>query len=181
MLRRKLIAVKAAEVLNGAGQKSLPINVFEVAQALNIQVTEDSAPNEDVSGFLFIERGVPIIGLNVSNSEKRKRFTLAHEIGHFVLHHKGKGAPHIDSEIQTSLRFRDSLSSQGTDSEEIEANIFAAELLMPEPLVRKELDKYGQLSFVSEDDDVVLNLAQKCDVSVTAMTVRLSNLGLLKI
>jgi Zn-dependent peptidase ImmA (M78 family) len=80
----------------------------------------------DISGFLLRrDDGSPVIGVNSHHPPVRQRFTVAHELGHYLL--GDEDSLHIDRE----LRLRSNLSSQGVDSDEIEANLFAAELLMP--------------------------------------------------
>ena len=67
-----------------------------------------------------------------------------------------------------SLR-RDRVSTTGTDMLEIEANAFAAELLMPEELLSAALDE----KFDLEDPPVLEKLANKFRVSLTALQHRL--------
>ncbi|MDR0584549.1 MAG: ImmA/IrrE family metallo-endopeptidase [Treponema sp.] len=58
---------------------------------------------------------------------------------------------------------------------EIAANKFAAELLMPEAMVRSELEKYDD--FIDANEDIVAVMAAKFNVSTTAMGFRIQNLG----
>src|SRR3954470_4270018 len=74
------------------------------------------------------KQGRYIIGINSSHPETRKRFTIAHEMGHLVLHQLDQ--VHVDKQFLVKLR--DDISSQAIDPHEIEANAFAAALLMPE-------------------------------------------------
>jgi Zn-dependent peptidase ImmA (M78 family) len=73
--------------------------------------------------------------------------------------------------------FRDDRSSAGTDQEEIQANAFAAELLMPKDLVMRAVTETG----LGPDDSVdvlVDSLAEQFGVSRQAMDYRLVNLGI---
>src|SRR6185437_11369540 len=81
------------------------------------------------------------IVVNQSHPQTRKRFTIAHELGHLLLH--GFTTPHADREF--IVRFRDARSSDGSVLEEIEANQFAAELLMPHDRLLERLR--GENSF----------------------------------
>lgn len=72
------------------------------------------------------------------------------------------------------LHWRNSNSSKGIDWEEIEANRFAASLLMPESLLRGDLARFMQL-----DLKAIQKLADLYHVSRTAMQYRLINLGIL--
>mgnify|MGYP001004694758 FL=1 len=58
---------------------------------------------------------------------------------------------------------------------EIMANKFAAELLMPEKELRDELDKHDD--FIDTDVDIIAEMARKFEVSTTAMSFRIQNLG----
>ena len=73
------------------------------------------------------------------------------------------------------MRLRDDVSTMGVDDDEKEANLFAAELLMPESFVRKDLAGYTTLDLY--DDDFLPELARKYGVSVQAITFRLQYLG----
>ena len=80
---------------------------------------------------------------------------------------------HFDHNFRVHMR--DDLSSQGIDESEIEANLFAAELLMPAAFLEHDLKKAGVVYFI--DDDVISNLAHKYGVSTQALLIRLKNLG----
>ena len=101
----------------------------------------------------------------------RQRFSIAHEIGHFVLH---EGQTYIDKGYR--VQFRDLESGSGTKREEMDANAFAAALLMPDEWVK---DAFYQQPFELTEDDVLQMLAQKFQVSTQAMSYRLMRLRLL--
>jgi Zn-dependent peptidase ImmA (M78 family) len=156
-------AAQAAERLLGdldAG--SVPVDPVRIARALGIQVVD--APLDDgISGALMKERDRdPRIVLNSRDSANRRRFTCAHELGHFV---KRNDEP----DEYEYIDFRDGRSSTGTDHEERYANTFAASLLMPERDVRR-LDGLclGEVE-----------MALRFGVSREAMHYRLKNLQLL--
>jgi Zn-dependent peptidase ImmA (M78 family) len=62
------------------------------------------------------------------------------------------------------------------DAKEIEANQFAASLLMPAKLVRAHAARFGKGPLL---EDEVRHLAREFEVSEQAMTIRLTNLGLI--
>jgi Zn-dependent peptidase ImmA (M78 family) len=105
----------------------------------------------------------------------RQRFTIAHEIGHYVMH--VKNSTHSRLFIDRYVAFRDDESSAGNDWQEVEANAFGAALLMPALLVREEIKK-RKLDLDDEDD--LSTLAKQFHVSPSAMSYRLVNLGLLR-
>ena len=102
--------------------------------------------------------------------------TLAHEIGHLILHKKNL---FVDKVVR--IDFRNSTSGLAIDKEEIAANAFAAELLMPREFIRAEIKK--QLSKKQADslskEELIEDLAKVFKVSVQAMEYRLNNLGIL--
>lgn len=112
---------REAEDLLGANDydNGLPVPTEDIAENLGYKITgffPDDAL-KDVSGIVDHEQKV--ISLNRTESARRQRFTLAHEIGHIVLH---KGKSFVD--------FRKSIMDPA-DEKEREANRFASELLMP--------------------------------------------------
>lgn len=77
------------------------------------------------------ERGVIRISDSITN-EGRRRFSLGHELGHFVLRHKG-GAPRGCTD-------KDLVDFGGSTHQEMQANVFATEFLLPRKLVEKRCD-----------------------------------------
>ena len=171
-VRRKYIRSLVGRLLEAHGIKSGPVQVGEIASALGIWVQYE--PTEDeLSGFLLrdLSRQKTIIGVNDCHHPNRQRFTLAHELGHFLLHEQEK--LHVDRQFQVNLR--DGNSSKGESEEEKEANLFAAELLMPVRFIQQDLAEVDTLDL--EHDDMLTELAKKYKVSVQAMTFRLAYLG----
>lgn len=133
----------------------------------------------EISGLLARTGGSATIGVNAKQHRLRQRFTIAHEFGHFMLHEDI--AEHVDETYRITPRkqtadevrvlLRSDLSSQATDVMEIEANFFAASLLMP----KRMLDHHHAM--LALDDDVkVRHLATLFQVSAHAMSLRLANI-----
>lgn len=101
----------------------------------------------------------------------RRRFALAHELGHYLLHY-GESRVFVDSPTVFS---RDGIAAQGVDRQEREANAFAAELLMPEQVL---VGMIRQQPLDAFDERAVQSLAVKFGVSAHALTIRLTVLGL---
>ncbi|MDR2407006.1 MAG: ImmA/IrrE family metallo-endopeptidase [Bacteroidales bacterium] len=160
-------SISPAVILAQYNLYSIPVNVLALASEIGIRVFEEALP-EDISGILDL-RNMPIIMVNQDHVRNRQRFSIAHEIGHFLLH-RPTGI-HVDKRTY----YRNSKSAEGLDDIEIEANRFAAELLMPSDLVIREIEKYSDL--IDSNDDVISVLADSFEVSATAMGFRIQNLG----
>ena len=161
---------RAGQLLHKLNLFKAPVDVTAVAEALGARVVFDDL-DDDVSGFLLREKGLSTIAINKQHHANRQRFTLAHECGHLYLHADKGDRLWLDK----TLFFRDGSSSTGDQLAEIEANQFAAGLLMPEELIRVAL---GKERLISEID--VIRLAMRFEVSERAMTVRLISLGLVE-
>ncbi len=155
---------EARNILAQHGIASAPVPVDRIARQLGVRV--QFAPlDSDLSGMAHIREGVAIVGVNSLHAPNRQRFTLAHELGHVVLHrHILEGAVHVDRVL-----LRDRNSSTGTDVLEIQANAFASELLMPTDILDTLL---GGRQVVLDDDEEVAALAKKFRVSESAMRFR---------
>lgn len=147
---------------------TLPVPVELIAKAEGIRI--ESLPLEDeLSGMAFIKDGKAVIVANANHHVNRRRFTIAHELAHHILHSEYlNNNVHVDKVIL----HRNSLSSDGSDRKEVDANKFAAELLMP----TSHLSKLGNVDI--NDDQVVQRLAKHLKVSAAALTYRLTNLGM---
>lgn len=150
---------------------TVPIDVERLASSLGIEIRKQGFDDE-LSGFAFHRQGEKFIGINTNENEKRQRFTIAHEIGHMQLHDKHSLS--VDKGVMMLLR--NDHSSDGTDLKEIEANRFAAELLMPEKSIKADLIKVGGVDLVGGEDlrnSTISKLADKYEVSYQAMSIRL--------
>lgn len=143
------------------------VPVEAIARRLGMTVIAAKGPDDDLSGMLVYKDGRPIIIVNAGHHPNRQRFTVAHECGHFLLKHLHEG--HVDRRYVIN---RDANSSNGTKREEVEANQFAAELLMP---VRFLLKDFRAKQVDLESDEDIQELARKYGVSVSAMSYRIAN------
>ena len=154
---------------------------------------DEAALGEPLAGFLWANAFGGAIFVRSDDPVSRRSFSVAHELGHFVLH-----LPlHIEAERQKGreeeAQFTDILLPTDEDAEpgeigtsapmsntlfarrEREANAFAGELLMPEELLREMARDLGP----RRDADLIWRLSTDLLVSRAAMRVRLSMLGLL--
>jgi predicted transcriptional regulator len=139
----------------------LPTPVDDIAESLfSLRVIDDHDMAE--SGTLDpAAYEVRVNAAECAAAPMRRRFTIAHEIGHFVLH-----APGATGAVFCRVTDAPEAPKQLIERE---ANRFAAELLMPEDLVRSEATRLGA------DCGAMAELFQ---VSAPAMGWRLYNLGL---
>jgi Zn-dependent peptidase ImmA (M78 family) len=161
---------EAAEELRRQHDGGIPVNVHRLAQACGLTVTPQELEDE-VSGMLIIQDGAGTIGVNQTHPKNRQRFSIAHELGHWRLH-STTSSVFLDT---TSVFFRDRESAEGVSMQEIEANKFAAALLMPGQALRDAvgsgpLDPFDELTF--------RRLAARFSVSVQALGIRLARLDL---
>ena len=174
-IRRKRIRVLVRRLLKESSVNEPPVPVIEIAKSNEVELRLSSHKNSKISGFLFSGGNKTILGVNAAHHKNRQRFTIAHELGHFLLHSIEVGGIHIDHTFQVKLR--SDVSSTGRENDEREANLFAAELLMPIDFLIKELS--GKKHIDIEDDEFLLELAQRYRVSRQAMAFRLANLDFL--
>lgn len=155
---------------------SPPINIERAVRNLGITIIQNELEG-DVSGYLFVSKDCqPIIGVNSKHPEVRRRFTIAHELGHFCLHVAGNSEiSFVDKNFL--IINRDSRSELGIEIEEIEANFFAAEVLMPAVSLYRNLASYGPI----DSDKIYEKLGKEYNVSKDAIHFRLNFLGFLRI
>lgn len=168
--RKRKIRALVQNLLSKHGITGSPIPVDRIAKALGIRLYVDTLEG-DISGFAHRAKDQVVIGVNTRHAPVRQRFTIAHELGHLLLH--DFDCLHIDRGF--TLRLRSEISGQGTDQDEVEANRFAAELLMPEGFLRDDLEGLESIDLL--DDECVSDLAKKYEVSKQALLIRLATLG----
>lgn len=164
---------EAAAVWEDAG-KPIPVDPSKIAKLHDIEIRKEDL-EEDVSGMMVTrEDSSVVIVVNSSHHKNRHRFSVAHELGHYFLH-RAVSPIFVDSK---QVFYRDATASEGTKRQEIEANAFAAELLMPESEVRSRFPH--KLSLMEMDAEEVEKAAKFFCVSTTALSLRLIRLGLLE-
>jgi Zn-dependent peptidase ImmA (M78 family) len=168
-------ARKQAELLIASlGIKQAPVKVEDVAKHLGLRILSMKNLDEDVSGLLITKPDMACIVIREGDHPSRQRFSIAHEIGHFFLRHQFEPGEHVHVDRGHRISRRDKKSSAGTDLKEVEANQFAACLLMPSSLV---LESIKELQTEELYDEHITKLAKQFKVSEQAMTIRLSVLG----
>ena len=163
------IRKEAQELLRKNRVKAPPVPVEKIAESLGATVRYSPFEGDNLAGMLIRANGQLIIGVNSLHHLNRRRFTIAHECGHFLFH-KGEEI-HVDHSFR--INRRNGVSSLAVDPDEIEANRFAAELLMPYDMILADLEERG---FDIEDEQELKELAHKYQVSPQAMTHRITNI-----
>ncbi len=141
-----------------------PISLFNIVRAENITYYEENLASlgmDNADAFLYRDSQKKVIVINTNEHlfEVKKRFSLAHELGHLFLHTR---------EGQQYIEYRNGIYKDPIKEEE--ANFFAACILMPTHLVEEEYFRMTN-PFLSQ-------LATKFNVSLAAMRYRLEYLGL---
>lgn len=163
---------KASKILKDLNITAPPVSIEQVVTSMGIQIKPFDF-GDDVSGALLIDKEKSVIGYNPFEPPVRQRFTIAHELGHYILHLKSaKSKLFVDKKIL----YRNQESSTGQVVQERQANNFAATILMPAFMIYEEVRK-KELKFI--DEYSIKELADTFNVSQQAMTIRLTNLDML--
>ena len=132
----RLAQREADRILTTTRQPSTPpVDVEAIAHALDVRIELGSFPPRDgVSGCIVRTKTGTVIGVNRDDALVRRRFTIAHELGHFVLHE------FTDVHVASKKRLnRDDRAARAIDPIGFEANAFAAALLMPRAWLERAL------------------------------------------
>lgn len=157
------IEALANSLLVEAGITAPPVPVEQIVKARGIAIQLKELG--EVSGIVVRKDSTIVIGVNKGEAPTRRRFTIAHEFGHALLH-RGE-------EVHFDKAFRFNLRSGASSIEETEANFFAACILMPRHFLETD-QAVAQLD--AEDPAAVAALARRYHVSPHAMSIRLGNL-----
>jgi Zn-dependent peptidase ImmA (M78 family) len=174
--RNKRIPNLVEALLEQFNISSPPIDVRKMAQDLDIQIREDDLG--DISGLIYREGAKVIIGINKNDSPKRRRFTIAHELGHHFLH--SQNPLFVDKVF--AIQLRDHVSSEAVSIDEIEANAFAAELLMPSNMILADIQASSTILDYEKGDlsKLITQLASRYNVSTQAMNIRFIKIGIIQ-
>lgn len=145
--------------------------VAEHLRCEGVPVVDLGAPTEPLAGFVFAAGSFGWAFVNADDPLSRRRFSAAHELGHFVLHRGTMGQFRADTD--ETLREADGLVA---DQMEREANRFAVELLMPADVCRARAEELWQEHRCRPRGVLVYRLASELLVSREAMHYRLKAL-----
>jgi Zn-dependent peptidase ImmA (M78 family) len=165
---------KAAAIHRQLNPAVLPIPVHAIARALDIIEIEERPMESGFEGLLICEaeRDIGVIAVNQSSSWQRRRFSLAHELGHFLCDW------HVPTDVGSFHCSRRDMTNPFGDAlhqgQEDEANRFAIELLAPEAVMSRWLRRLPDL-------DHVLDIHRRLDISKAAAARRYASLHSLPI
>jgi len=164
---RENIETIARGKLKEYGMYGVPVDPAVLANRMGINVATVIFSDNDVSGMMRKTGDTVRLYINNSDNPYRQRFTVAHELGHVVLHlNDFEEGDYPERNI--SMFRNNSNIDPGDRYKETEANQFAAALLMDEELVKDMWEKFKSLK----------SMADAFEVSKEAMAYRLGNLGL---
>ena len=157
-----LVASSTQKILDQYKLNKFPVDIKKLCQLMGFEVVISKDFKDDLSGML---NGTTIY-VNGNHAETRQRFTMAHELGHAILHSKS---------IHEFKGFRSKMLNEDDDQvrRENEANSFAASLLMPLPILKEKLRQYDDIVTEAVVDD----LKKFFNVSSMALVLRLRFLG----
>ena len=147
-----------------------PVKIEHLVEAFGVKLNRKAALHPQIAGQ--VERladGSFEISVNEQDHYYRRRFTIAHELGHYLLHKRLIDGGVDDTKAYRSLNIGKFNNTKIGPEQEAEANKVAARLLMPAKLVRR---------YHEELNGDVEALAKKFQVSFEAMGYRLQGLGL---
>lgn len=153
----------AEELLAKLDVREVPTPIEEIARALQIRISR--GPSADFSGLLIRKDGRALIGINSNEAPVRQRFTIAHEIAHFILH------PQQDAFVDYR---KERNEGEAKPPKERHADMFAAALLMPRKSLLKDFRRLAKDGFTNQ---ITATLAKQYFVSEDAMRFRLMNLN----
>lgn len=153
---------------------TVPVNIEAIIRGLGLDVKKNAQLRPGISGQI---KRLPGDRFEVSSSSAehyfRQRFTLAHELGHYLLHRSLIGAGVDDDTKYRSTSEGEFYNTSIDLIHERQANSFAASILLPEHLLRQEIARRELDGPVKVED-----LYKAFQVSRSAMEWRLKNLGL---
>jgi Zn-dependent peptidase ImmA (M78 family) len=145
-----------------SNQQELPIKLGDIAKSLGL-IVKKSTLAAGISGEIKKSGDTFIIRVNRHDVKARQRFTVAHEIAHFLLHQDKIGDGIVDD-----ILYRSSLS----DDLEAEANRLAADIVMPWKRIKDQLNVLAALRL----EEKIERLSELAEVSTTAIKIRLGKL-----
>jgi Zn-dependent peptidase ImmA (M78 family) len=125
---------EAEKVLSANYIKSPPIVIHELAENYGLTVYKAAFEDKDISGFIDLDKKRIVV--NKEHAEVQQYLSIAHELAHWIMH---RDAVEKD-ENEIRIVYRKPIGEE-TDPIELEADAFAAYLLVPEEMLSRYQDK----------------------------------------
>ena len=155
------VRMEAEQLLRDLQLGSLPIDPFAIARRLEIELQPLPASDGGATGMLLHVSGVFGIGYPTHiDNEGFRRFSVAHELGHYRL------PGHVDAVVGADGRHYSKAGFRSPDRYEQEADQFAATLLMPSKLFAAALGRAG------DGLEAIETLQERCETSLEATAIR---------
>ena len=168
--------------LNNLPEDKIPVNIEEKIRKNNIELNKYCFDlKDDILGEIKKENGKFIINIQARDHYYRKRFTMGHELAHFIKHKELIGDGVDDGKVgnklyRTIYRKNDKITSK----EEVEANHYSAELLIPNKLANFIYQNFFKDIKKEDSLDIDINflefLSKKFQVSTAVASFRIKNL-----
>lgn len=121
--------IEALRILEENFINSPPVPVRDLLEFAGLGLIKSEFNDGGISGVINLEK--KYLYVNINDSVERQRFTIAHELGHWILHKN-----EMESFKEMAVLYRRPLGIEDNDIWEQEANCFAANLLVPEKMLR---------------------------------------------
>ena len=162
MIHSKAAREKANNIIEMYRIDEAPIDIFEIAEKLGFVVDKIELPNE-IPAKIEAHEDIKVIFVNSKHPLIKQRFSVGHELGHYLSGHENFNVD-IRSMADPNKKYLNPQYQQ-----EYEADDFAAEILMPKSILKKD---------VLENQLSLSELVEKYEVSEQAMIIQLVNLKL---
>jgi Zn-dependent peptidase ImmA (M78 family) len=146
-----------------------PVNIEAMINSFGIELVRKATLHEKIAGQIEKNGDKYIISANKNDNYFRRRFTMAHELAHYLLHRGLIGEGIDDTKAYRSLDVGKFYNTSIKEEHEREANRLAAQLLMPEKIIRQ---------YVSTNSGDSSDLAAMLQVSREALEYQLMSLGI---
>lgn len=184
-MERKIVVNIAEEFIEENGVDAIPTDLDKIFADYEIGFYENDKMKDDEAGYILVsdepldkfDGHKRVIVVNANHPSSRQRFTAAHELGHFVLHAKLGEIP--------IFAHRDKVSYTSSDKQdEWDANVFAANLLMPKKFIERTVEdflkKCQEQEVVAYSYNLLPLIASTYAVSEQAAKIRLKALGYIR-
>lgn len=172
----------AEDILALYANNQYPVPVIGIAKKFGFKVFDTDLQDNQLSGFIVVDPkwkdvygSEKIIMVNKNDSSGHKRFTIAHELAHFLFDRQGRETYYNTYNTEESPWKRERSEA---DDREMVANYFAANLLMPSLDFKRKYQQLREKGGFLSRDEIVAELATFFGVPETSVKIRFEELGL---